>query len=292
MLSKKMTVSLMSLITILALGFIVSPALAANEITLSLFDRDTTTEGEQGDYSAADGIQVIASTTSIIKLASKEALGQVALTDITVVNTGGTQLSLGTLSRVNTKEYTFQVESGLATGNSVTLIIDANKLASVDTGVKDHKAASLTIHYMTADTAFTPYASVARSDETTPLIVEDTVVFTVTLSEEPKGGSAKFTKDSITVTEATVGAVDFIGAADEAVYNADGNPDGSTGPDVKVYRYSVTVMPKFEKTDPIKFTVKQFEDQFGKKSANPAVDKAEFKVAPSKVAAKPKSGGN
>ena len=52
----------------------------------------------------------------------------------------------------------------------------------------------------------------------------------------------------------------------------------ATGGDDKVYRYAVTVNPTYAKTDAvtIKITVKQFEDQFSKKSADPALKEDAF----------------
>ena len=75
MLSKKMAVSLMSLITILALAFITSPVLAA-EITINLKDADGGTSGDQGDLSAKDGIQVAAGTDVTLEIKTDELFGQ------------------------------------------------------------------------------------------------------------------------------------------------------------------------------------------------------------------------
>ena len=61
MLSKKMAFSLMSLITIFALAFVASPALAQFGVTLTIADDNGLADGQDannGDISAADGIQV------------------------------------------------------------------------------------------------------------------------------------------------------------------------------------------------------------------------------------------
>ena len=61
MLSKKMAFSLMSLITIFALAFVASPALAQFGVTLTIADDNGLTGGNaanNGDVSAADGVQV------------------------------------------------------------------------------------------------------------------------------------------------------------------------------------------------------------------------------------------
>ena len=62
MLSKKMAFSLMSLITIFALAFVASPALAQFGVTLTIADDtgidDNGDGANNGDVSAADGIQV------------------------------------------------------------------------------------------------------------------------------------------------------------------------------------------------------------------------------------------
>ena len=320
MLSKKMAFSLMSLITIFALAFAASPALAANEITLALKDRASGGD-DDGDYSPGmSGIQAVIGATVELKLTSKEKLSTVTggaanVSDFVVSNTGTTALTVAA-ARVDEKTYTLtlsgspQDSNNNAAAGSVTVFLAANKLTSVETGIKDHASTFITIHYVTADRAAPDnepnVVSVERSDETTPLIVEDVVVFTVTLTEEPKGGSDKFTTDSITVTEATVVSVDFIGTEEIGANGTDGeggssdNPsqDNPSGPLARTgdtgydyYKYAVRVKPKYEKTDPIKFTVKQLEDQYGNKSADPALKEKAFNVAKSAVAAKAKSAG-
>ena len=319
MLSKKMTVSLTSLITIFVLAFIALPALAALEIKLELFDADyvagDATNGKDaeqaGDYSGTmDDIQVnggMAALTGagdgevgqnatnakrvVIKLTSNESLATVTTANITIANSGSISTApTVALFRVSDKEYRLIMSDPNATLEGfVTVSIAKETLTSAQTGAQN-AATSLTYQYIKEDPETPKVLDVSRSDETSPFIVEDSVVFTVKLSEQVKGGNDKFTADSITVTNTTDVVVDFIGTEDDlnaangfATDNAD-NDRKATGPDGKFYKYSVVAKPTF--TDNIKFTVKQFEDQFGKKSADPALKEKEFKISPSKKIAR------
>ena len=69
MLSKKMAFSLMSLITIFALAFVVSPVMAQFEIGLSVGDQDV---------SFADGNQVVYGTATTIYITSPKVVNSEA----------------------------------------------------------------------------------------------------------------------------------------------------------------------------------------------------------------------
>ena len=50
-----------------------------------------------------------------------------------------------------------------------------------------------------------------RSDGATHPAFESSVTYILTLSEEPKGGTAKFTAANLTVAQATIASVNFVG---------------------------------------------------------------------------------
>ena len=171
---------------------------------------------------------------------------------------------------------------------------------SLTTGTASHNGAVVTIQYIPADpgvntvgvdTGIPKVIGITRSGSAAHPIFESSVTFIVTLSEEPKGGTSKFTAANFTVAGATVASVDFIGTADVIGEDGGGAANNlltddnflATGGNDLYYRYALTVSPTFAKTDPIKITVKQFEDQFSKKSADPAAKEVPFDVAASAV---------
>ena len=88
--------------------------------------------------------------------------------------------------------------------------------------------------------------------------------FTVTLSEKPK----EFKKDHIDASNATVsGDPVFAGTVSEGLNAAGDAPSGlSTETSNLLYRYLVTVAPKYESKDDIVIKIKSFEDTSGNKS--------------------------
>ena len=90
---------------------------------------------------------------------------------------------------------------------------------------------------------------------------DPTFTFTVTLSEKPK----EFKKDHIDASNATVsGDPVFAGTVH------DGTTDTTPGPSTEnsnlLYRYLVTIAPKYESKDDIVIKIKSFEDVSGNKS--------------------------
>ena len=138
-----------------------------------------------------------------------------------------------------------------------------------------------------------------RSDGATHPVFEETVTYTVTLSEEPKTDTFTNDKNPVSAKEASIVSVHLIGSEDiipdGAADNTGDNPD-ATGGDDKYYRYAVTLKPAYAKTDDIKLTVGHFEDQFGKSTEqapgdDPPLKEFAIKVAPSAVAAKAGTAG-
>ena len=82
--------------------------------------------------------------------------------------------------------------------------------------------------------------------------------FTVTLSEKPK----EFTKDHIEASNATVSGAVFAGTETEPAEPADQSTEASN----LLYKYLVTITPKYESKDDIVIKIKSFEDVSGNKS--------------------------
>ncbi|RKU15996.1 hypothetical protein C6503_13260 [Candidatus Poribacteria bacterium] len=157
MLSKKMAVSLTSLIIIFALAFVV-PSAMANEIKLRVKDANHGGPKDPADVSAEDGIQVLAGTHAMIKLTSAEPLvagdvvaGAFELVGAAIADTDG-------IVRVNASEYTITLgEIGSATdgsdaGKEVTIYVVPKKFASATTGDKDSTGVTLKFKYVAPDT--------------------------------------------------------------------------------------------------------------------------------------------
>ena len=315
MLSNKMTVSLMSLITIIALGLIAMPALAA-KVSIAVKDLDAMA-GDQKDISFKDGIQMVGDGTNTITLevTTDEVFGAVVTTgdDTTnnafeLVHSTGAAPTIGTddITRSGDgKKYTIVMNDvpTIADGADavkVSIYLQPNSLMSLTTGTKRHDGTSITIEIIPADPdpGIPDVLSHMRSDGSTHPVFEETFTVILRVSEEPKKDT--FTKDLISIKDglATVVSVNFVGTMDESTDTADVTAGThvaagtSTGGDNKVYNYAVTLKPKYEKADAIKLTVAHFLDQFGKSSTNPAVgsDPPYKEVEVAKVAASAVTG--
>ena len=247
MLSKKMAVSLTSLITILALAFAVTPAMAA-EITISLKDADGVTDGDQGDLSAKDGIQVVAGTDVTLNVKTDELFGQFPMADngtdfdVSVFDIVSSATPAPTISATvadgaivrsgDGKMYTVTLDgdtsgSEVAAGTTVTVFLKANKLQSLTAGKAMHESALITLEYIDRDqivpaavTATVPKViSIARADGESQPIAKASLTFIITLSEMPK----EFKKDKITLANAELFAFSAHGTVDSPV-----TPDGAT----------------------------------------------------------------
>ena len=131
-----------------------------------------------------------------------------------------------------------------------------------------NKEASIELHYVSAtegdvndgDTDDTDIPlgqpvvhAIARADGMIRPVTAATFDVLLTLSEEPKKDG--FKKDHIDVTHATAGDPTFLDKIDES----DGTE--SSGRDMMLYRYIVTLTPKYENKNDIVVKVKSFYDQ-------------------------------
>ena len=295
MLSNKMTFSLMSLITILVLGFIAMPAFAA-KITIEVKDLDAM-DDDQKDISFKSGIQAVGGAAVTLLVKTDEVFGAVVDTgdDATsnafqFVRSAGTVPTISSITRSGDgKQYTVLLTSDAAVADGadpikVSIYLQPNKLMSLTTGTASHDGASITIEYIPADpvdgadatVGIPKVVSAVRSDGATHPIFEETFTVIVTLSEEPKTDTFTNDKNPVSAKEASVVSVNFVGTMDEP------NADDATGGDNKYYRYAVTLKPAYAKTDDIKLTVGHFEDQFGKSTERAPGDDPPLKNKPSK----------
>ena len=126
--------------------------------------------------------------------------------------------------------------------------------------------ASITINYVRAEPTEvgagdpTVYSIRRASDPLLPVTAATENVI-ILLSEQPK----EFTKDNVDVTNATwvdpvalVAIPEDANGPDNIANNADDMP--STGRDMKLYPYVLTITPKYENKDDIVVKVKAFED--------------------------------
>ena len=328
MLSKKMAVSLTSLIIICALALIASPALSANKITLSVFDTDyngtlATDSGDdtdkKGDRSTKSGTQTFTADVVVIEAKAAMDLNTASLSlgdtttpgDIRILQGNTVVVPTGSVW-VDGKTFRFTVpaQTILAGGDPASSIIHVlpGALETLATGASDSIGASITIQHIAEDSTGTAIAlgggtttqsagepvvlAIFRSDMATHPIFEDSVTFTIVLSEEPQAFTVK---DHIEVKEAAISSLHAVGTRDllSATNGAPGGVDevhtgneggtaGATGP---VYLYALTLAPKFEKSDAIQIRIKKFKDLFGVEAATGdyALDFVPFQIAASRV---------
>ena len=218
MLSKKMAFSLMSLITLLAFVFVAPSAMAAEfAVTLSV--------DAELDISSDGGIQVLdgspatihATFGAVVKIGAKTGFDASDIVAIAYNEFGGTETApkVGAPSDYDSnnpdgKNFTVIVEGPGAGVTRVLLYMAkhgvevADPRANLDAGVRtvDGKSAeaSVEIKYVGADLGKPRVYSIRRVDSPALPITAATVQVVVRLSEKP----AEFTKDHISVTEATV----------------------------------------------------------------------------------------
>ena len=291
MMSNKWAFSLTSLITILALAFVVPSAMAAIEITLN---------ADAEDVSYADNIQVPygeivtikVTSDKVINIADAEAadaeggdLKNLTNEDFTVTTYNefggtsftGTAPTLGDLTNegdADGKHFMADLTAVTApaddaTGTAVlskviiSLAADSVELADPSVDQEKNTKKSITIYYVGVEADDDTTTDV---DESVPMVhkieragnelrpvTAATFDVIITLSEEPRKDG--FKKDHINVTNATAGDPTLLGMIDVT------NDMPSTGRDDMLYRYVVTITPKYENKNDIVIKVKEFYDQ-------------------------------
>ena len=215
MLSNKMTFSLMSLITIIALAFVVPSAMAQDfDTSIGIADADM-------DISSADNVQVMLMQAVDVRLTFAEVVkigttaGDLAAADITGIayNEDGGATGVVTVTNVridpvtpNGKNFLATVPRQTDTVRRVLLHIAEGAVGLADPGAdaKGNKKASFSLYYVEADEGAPLVYSIRRvSDPLVPIkpATHPSVQVVIRLSEMP----AEFTKDHITASNATHG---------------------------------------------------------------------------------------
>ena len=293
MLSKKMAFSLTSLITILALAFVVTPVMAQDfDATFSAMDVSFAGD-TQVDASAdtAGSIDVYLTFGQVVNLADvNTAFGGTANADgdkggvVNIYNKFGSLIDADantvtvaprdldpdeTDVRHDGKSYMITIASLAATDNDntnpvkVEIFLAEGKINNTNPGEdKKNKKGSLIITLVGADPENSdpqPRAILLANDLRVPAagFAGDTFDIIVTLSEEPKEG--KLTKDHFDVAKGT--ASDGV-LLRKGLFITDSGATTftTTGRDGMQYDYLVTITPKNEDGDLV-IKLKSFEDQ-------------------------------
>ena len=150
MLSKKMAVSLTSLITIFALAFVVPSALA-NKIEFDVTDASPYLSGIQVDHGAAGSTPVDITLKSAEPLLTAEVKAAVVVVGavITTGNPPVPNIDAVPAGAVASKEFKITVTTP-AVNTTVSAYVLAEALTSATTGEKDSTAASISFKYVAA----------------------------------------------------------------------------------------------------------------------------------------------
>ena len=259
MLSKKMTHSLMRLITIFVIAFVVPSAMAEFGVSMRI--------DSEMDASAERGIQVLTGESVRIRVKFDKvvitgtAAPNFSASDIIVFayNAFGGGETAPTLtepiaydpSNSDGKNFAITVPDAGENVVRVVLHIPKHKVVSVD-GTEKNEGASIEIHYVAVDTDAPQVYSIRRPSGSPFFATTATVRVIIQLSEKP----AAFTKDHISVTNATHADP----TASTPLHEDEVAGMSSTGGDGNLYFYIVPIMPKYENENDIVVTVKAFDD--------------------------------
>ncbi len=284
MLSKKMTVSLMSLITIFALAFVATPAMADHNIGSSLImDMDIGhADGLQMMYPGATaGSPLSAAAIAFTLRFDKPVDLTPAKLSISAFDADGNFIATstagsGTANKVehaiargtDLRDWTVTIDDELSTDVRTLKIRVAEGVASSD-AFEDNttKKVDHTVTILGADPGGMPDVyKIAQVGEPFSPITTATFQIHVLLSEEPKGG---FTKDLIEVSEATVSSVvELASPGMSATLMADINRDGTVATvgeaaaaswrDNALHLYLVTLATKAEGAKTVTIKIADF----------------------------------
>ena len=266
-----------------------------------VYDSDTTIKimsTKVVNFSEATAVSAALAETAQAYAVSGTALGADDFTVIAYNKFGGTvtldptPLALGGVTTDGTADgLHFMADlPSVADGSTITRVLIvlpkekvelADPRAELDAGVRKaagkNKEASIELHYVgvaegnvddnSADGTTGPIPqgqpvvhAIARADGMLRPVTAATFDVLITLSEEPRKDG--FKKDHIDASNATAGDPTLLDKVDAAAQN-DGT-DGamkSSGRDMMLYRYIVTLTPKYENKNDIVVKVKSFYDQ-------------------------------
>ena len=193
MLSNKMTFSLMSLITILALAFVVTPAMAQDfDVKLDMADDKSSADGLQVDHPGTSLVIMLKSDEPIILAAAKvfvvtyDMKGKIlAIPTATVAETTASKTATVTIPvTADTAKVNIKIAEGIASSDPLS--------------TKKTKKVDVNIGLLQPDDAAGPTVySIRRADNPLLPVTAATVQVIVTLSEMPK----EFKKGNLSISD-------------------------------------------------------------------------------------------
>ena len=289
MLSKKMAVSLTSLITMLALAFVAPTAmggvLGADFKTMITFDTGVDKTVLLGENVVQSGDSVFLKVIFQKTVEADEdddgtnakvfGIGDIKVFAYNKRNNAVIGATVKTLISMPNPGTEFIVEiTGLTPDNAdnpiaVVVTIGAGKVTNADpadvvkTNTGDdtlgtNAKGSLTFDVVAAPATGTP--KVVEIKDLPPIVLgpgaDDVFSFTVVLSEKAK----ELKKDHIDIANATIDSDPVYAGAIAPAGGEGSEPLAATGPDGMHHRYIVTVKPKYESKDDIVIKIKSFEE--------------------------------
>ena len=299
MVLNKIAFCLASLVVILAFVFVASPATAQFEINLSVgTDEDISfADGNQVFYSGGNGVTINIMSTKVVDyhatatattadddpaVVSGTALGADDFTVIAYNEFGGIATTdapaLGVVTPASPADgMNFTAELGNVSGGTpettrvlIVLKKDSVELADPRAELEDdgttrkdagkNKEATIELHYfhgieLANEDVPTVYFIRRLGDILLP-VTEATFDVVVQLSEEPKKDT--FTADRFSVDNATITKVTPLGAFDE---DRDAGFVSTGYNERKIYKYILTITPKYENKNDIVIKINDWETQ-------------------------------
>ena len=281
MLSHTWTFSLISLSVMLVICCVAPHAMAEFGVTMSASSDISTEPGVQASRTAPLIINI--RFDQVVNLGAADSAFSISDFQVIAYNDfGGTEVppSLSGPSEVSPRDGRNYMVALNPPGASVTRVLVLLSAHSVELGdpraeldangnrTDDGKnaEASLTIHYVGADTGAPQVYSIERSGGPSLPVTAGTVDVNILLSEKPRA----FTRSHVDVTNATWG--DPIAAT--SVPETGSMP--ATGRDNRLYPYVLTITPNYENKNAIVVKVRGFSDLTGRRSYTPPQTEAAY----------------
>ena len=258
---KKMAFLLMRLITIFALAFVASSAMASEfDVTLDMTGDVSTAGGLQLAHPGTSLVVTVKFDRAVVFAASNafvttydedgDSLGFPAATSAPATASQEIALTIPVTAAV--AKVNIKIAKGIASADPINA--DTSQEGNWDiylvNGFRSPIQPLPLSPVVVADQVPPTVYSIERVDNPLLPVTADTVQIIITLSEMPRA----FTKDHVSVSNATHDGP----VALEAIPETDNMP--STGHDGKLYPYVLTITPKYENTNDIVVKVKAFED--------------------------------
>ena len=281
MLSHKWTFSLQILIVILVLGVVASSAMAEFGVAMSASSDISTEPGVQASRTAPLTINI--RFDRVVSLGAADSAFSISDFQVIAYNEfGGTETPPGIfgpneVSPRDGRNYTVTLNPPSSSVTRVLVLLAAHSVelgdprAELDadgnrTDAGKNAEASLTIHYVGADTGFPQVYSIEKAGGPSLPVTAETVHVNILLSEKP----GAFTRAHVDVTNATWGDP----VAVESIPETGSMP--ATGRDNRLYPYVLTITPNYENRNAIVVKVRAFSDLTGRRSYTPPRTEAAY----------------